>query len=153
MTNLPLKRQSLIPRMDGILRDIELLRKLGAYPFEKFAGEDYHFDVAKLHLREALEGVFHIGTHILARLNGGRGTEYKDIARKLGEFGIVEKNFADTALARMAGYRNRLTHFYAEIKPEEMYRILQNDLGDFEVFLHAVKNILEHPEQFGLSVE
>lgn len=149
----PLKRQSLIPRMDGILRDVELLRKLSAYPLKQFAGEDYHFDVAKLHLREALEGVFHIGTHILSRLNGGRGTEYKDIARKLGELGIVEKEFANSALARMAGYRNRLTHFYAEIKPQELYDILQRDLGDFDIFLHAVKNVLEHPERFGLKVE
>lgn len=139
--------------MDGILRDLELLRKLSAYPLEQFAREDYHFDVAKLHLREALEGVFHIGAHILSRLNGGRGTEYKDIAKKLGELGIVEKEFANSALARMAGYRNRLTHFYAEIKPEELYGILHHDLGDFNMFLGAVKNVLEHPEQFALEVE
>lgn len=153
MTKFPLKRQSLIPRMDGILRDVELLQEFSTYPFEKFTGEDYHFDVAKLHLREALEGVFHIGTHILARLNGGRGTDYKDIARKLGEFGIVEKNFANAALTRMAGYRNRLTHFYAQIKPQELYDILQHNLDDFNTFLRAVKNVLEHPEQFGLEVE
>lgn len=153
MTRPPIKRQSVIPRIDGILRDLELLRKLSAYPLEKFAREDYHFDVAKLHLREALEGVFHIGAHILSRLNGGRGTEYKDIARKLGELGIVEKEFANSALARMAGYRNRLTHFYAEIKPEELYGIIRDDLGDFDIFLHAVKNVLEHPEQFDLFIE
>ena len=30
-------------------------------------------------------------------------------------------------------------------------RVLQNDLGDFDVFLHAVKNLLTSPEKFGLE--
>lgn len=53
----------------------------------------------------------------------------------------------------MAGYRNRLTHFYAEITPEEMYQIINHHLDDFAVFLKAVKNVLEHPEKFELTVE
>jgi len=43
--------------------------------------------------------------------------------------------------------------FYAEISPEEIYGIINNDLGDFEIFLKAVKNVLERPEKFGLSIE
>lgn len=52
----------------------------------------------------------------------------------------------------MAKYRNRLVHFYAEIAAEEIYRILQNDLGDFDIFLSAVRDLLAHPERFGLEV-
>jgi uncharacterized protein YutE (UPF0331/DUF86 family) len=154
MSKLPLKLQSITPRLDGIMKDIVKLRQLGSIPKNDFISEksDY-FDVAKLRLREALEGVFNIGAHILARIEGGRTTEYKDIAKKLGEFNIVEKNFAEGALLRMAGYRNRLTHFYAEITPEEMYQILNNNLEDFNVFMKAIKEVLEHPEKFNLSVE
>lgn len=43
--------------------------------------------------------------------------------------------------------------FYAQITPAEYYDIIKNNLGDFYVFLSAVKQVLEHPEQFGLSVE
>lgn len=154
MKNLPLKLQSIIPRIDGITRDVKKLRELSALPEEEFYSEQKdHFDVAKLRLRESLEGVFNIGGHILARIEGGRAPEYKDIAKKLGEFGIVEKSFADGALTRMAGYRNRLTHFYAEITTREFYQILQDNLGDFDVFLAAIKKILEHPEKFGMTVE
>ena len=85
-------------------------------------------------------------------MNGGRATEYKEIAKLLGERGIVERKFADTRLKAMAGYRNRLTHFYADIKPEEIYAILNNNLGDFGTFLTAVKDVLEHPEKFGLEL-
>ena len=150
---LPLKRQSIVPRIDGILRDIERLRLFVLCPVEEFSTNPDSFDIAKLHLREALEGVFHIGAHILSRMNGGRVTEYKEIAHKLGEHGIVEKHFADTTLIQMAGYRNRLTHFYAEISAHELHQILQEHLNDFGVFLAAVKHVLEHPEQFGLAIE
>lgn len=154
MRKLPLKLQSIIPRIDGITKNVKKLQLLGSLSESEFCDEHQdHFDVAKLRLRETLEGVFNIGAHILSRLEGGRVTEYKDIAKKLGEFGIVEKNFADGALTRMAGYRNRLTHFYAEIAPRELFQIIHTDLGDFDTFLKAVKALLEHPEKFGLEIE
>ena len=154
MTKLPIKMRSIAPRLDGIAKDVAKLRQLGALDEKEFCSADKdHFDVAKLRLREALEGVFNIGAHILSRMEGGRTTEYKEIAKKLGEFGIVEKEFAQKALKRMAGYRNRLTHFYAEIGAKELHRIIQNDLGDFEIFMKKVKALLEHPERFSLEVE
>ncbi|OHA24322.1 MAG: hypothetical protein A3D50_02205 [Candidatus Taylorbacteria bacterium RIFCSPHIGHO2_02_FULL_44_12] len=154
MKQLPLKSQSIIPRIDGIEKDIKKLRELTSLPQEVFYDiTQNHYDVAKLRLREALEGVFNIGAHILSRMEGGRATEYREIARKLGEHNIVDKEFALGALSRMAGYRNRLTHFYAEITPSELYDILNTNLGDFETFLTATKNVLEHPEKFDLTVE
>src|SRR3990167_7005839 len=152
MKRLPLKSQSIIPRIDGITKDIEKLRTLAKVPQEEFynAAND-HYDVAKLRLREALEGVFNIGAHILSRMEGGRTTAYKEIAKKLGEFGIVEKDFADGALMRMAGYRNRLTHFYSAAPAAEVYKVLHEHLGDFDAFLSAIKRVLEHPEKFELS--
>ena len=102
-------------------------------------------------MHRALEGVFHIAAHILSRIPGGQATEYKEIARKMGEYKIIDKNFANTKLEEMAGYRNRLVHFYAEIKPEEIYKIINGNLGDFDIFLKAVKKILENPQGFGIS--
>lgn len=154
MKKIPIKTESIAPRIDGITKDLAKLRKLAALSENDFCdtNNDY-FDIAKLRLHEALEGVFHIGAHILSRMDGGRTTDYKDIAKKLGEFGIVDKNFACEKLAFMAGYRNRIVHFYAEVKSEEIYKLIKNDLGDFEIFLKSVKDVLEHPEKLGLTVE
>lgn len=148
-----LKKESIIPRVDGIMRDLQKLRSLSAKPIEEFKKNDDLFALSQFYLRQALEGVFHIGEHILSRLNGGRATEYKEIARLLGERGVVDKHFAEGKLAAMAGYRNRLTHFYADVTPEEIYGILKNNLSDFETFLTAVKHVLEEPEKFGLTIE
>jgi uncharacterized protein YutE (UPF0331/DUF86 family) len=152
MTPLPIKRQSIIPRLDGIARDVAALKALGNMPAAEFAEEE-NFVRAQFYLRRALEGVFHIGSHILSRVPGGRATEYKAIAIKLGEFGIVRPDFANGGLKAMAGYRNRLTHFYADVTASELLQIIKNNLGDFDVFASAAKSLLEHPEIFGLAVE
>jgi uncharacterized protein YutE (UPF0331/DUF86 family) len=42
------------------------------------------------------------------------------------------------AFKAMVKFRNRAVHLYDEISPEEVYRILEHDLGDFELFLEAI---------------
>jgi uncharacterized protein YutE (UPF0331/DUF86 family) len=148
----PIKTQSIIPRLDGIARDVVMLRSLGELSAEEFAREE-NFIRAQFYLRRALEGMFHIGSHILSRIPGGRVTEYKAIAIRLGEVGVVPQEFAQKRLKSMAGYRNRLTHFYADVKPEELQRIIRQDLVGFNEFAEAVKVLLQHPENFNLVVE
>lgn len=90
--------------------------------------------LAQFHLHRALEGVFNISTHILSRLPGGVATQYKEIAKQMGKHHLVPQDFAETKLIEMAKYRNRLVHFYAQVSPEELHKLLQTDLGDFDTF-------------------
>ncbi|MFA4845381.1 MAG: HepT-like ribonuclease domain-containing protein [Patescibacteria group bacterium] len=147
-----LQKESIEPRLDGIEKELVLLRQFAKEPFDRFQS-DIILDRTQLHLRFALEGIFHIGSHILSRTPGGRFTEYKEIARKLGETGIVDKTFAEHTLTKMAGYRNRLTHFYAEITPQELYEILNTHLDDITTFVQAIKTLLKSPKKFGFSTE
>ncbi len=152
MSPQAIKSQSILPRIDGIQNDVEKLRQLGQLDLQKFS-EELNFVAGQFYLRRALEGVFNVGSHILSRLPGGRATEYKDIATKMGQLGLIEKNFAESKLKAMAGYRNRLTHFYADIKPEELYEILKNNLSDFEEYLRQIKQILENLDKYNLTME
>ena len=43
----------------------------------------------------------------------------------------------------MAGYRNRLVHFYHEISDRELYAILINNLSDVEAFVKEIKRFIE----------
>ncbi|KKU92312.1 MAG: hypothetical protein UY21_C0002G0011 [Microgenomates group bacterium GW2011_GWA1_48_10] len=148
-----LKKEAIIPRIDGILKDLDKLREIQNKGGENLKTDEDAYALCQFYLRQALEGVFHIGEHILSRLNGGRATEYKEIAKKLGEAGIVDQKFAQTKLTAMAGYRNRLTHFYAEITPDELFEILEKDLPDFEIFLSAIKDLLSNPGKYNLTIE
>lgn len=150
--NTALEKDTILKRTNGIQLELEELQKLGILPFAEFSEGD-GYKLAQYHLHRALEGVFNIAAHILSRIPGAQATTYKDTALKLGEFGIVEKQFAENNLAKMANYRNRLVHFYAEITPQELYDLLHSNLGDFDTFLHSVKELIKNSEKFGLSVE
>ncbi len=42
----------------------------------------------------------------------------------------------------MAGYRNRMVHFYREITPAELFKIVRNNLNDIEEFLRQIRNFI-----------
>lgn len=122
----------------------------------EFTGRVEKFAVAEHHLRRALEAVFDIGGHVVSRFPYGPGKRPKtlrEIAHALGEQGVVERSFADGALSKMAGYRNRLVHFYDEVTSSEMYGIITKNLDDLEIFAAAAISAIDHPERFDLSVE
>ena len=124
-----------------IERYTERLQGLQGLSEGKFALPD-NFAIAAYNLRSALEATFDICGHILARIPGAQVEEYKQMAIEMGRQEIVPLEFAETTLAKMAGYRNRLTHFYFEITPQEMQEIIQRDLGDFDTFLKHTKTFL-----------
>ncbi len=149
---LPLEREAIMPRIDGIRKNILKLQELGKLPFEKFREGD-PFDLSQHHLRLALEGVFHIGAHILSRLPGGRTVEYREIAKKLGSSGVVDQNFAMNSLVPMAKLRNLLVHHYADLDAQKLYDVINNHLQDIETFLRAVKTVIDAPEKFKLTIK
>jgi uncharacterized protein YutE (UPF0331/DUF86 family) len=103
-------------------------------------------------LRRGLEALFDIGRHILAKGFGEPATDYKAIAQRLGEHSILDASQVER-LRAMAGYRNRLVHFYGEVTPAELYRILTGHVGDLREILDALRAwIAGHPERIDESL-
>lgn len=123
----------------------ESLQSLGRFKSQSLADFESsrdNFRIASFDLHQFLEAVMDIGSHVLSRIPGVRPERYKDIARLLGEHGIVPREFADGPLLKMAGYRNRMVHFYDEISIRELHGIIQNDLSDLETFSRHAKLLL-----------
>ncbi len=128
-------------------RILELLRFIETCleelrPFSKMNEKEFLLDrknppFVESYIRRGLEAVFDIGRHILAKTYGFKEIEYKTIAKELGERGVITKELAEV-LYVMAGYRNRMVHFYREITPEELYQIVVNNLKDFDTFIREI---------------
>jgi len=87
-----------------------------------------------------------LGRHILAKVFGQGVTEYKEIARALGEKGVLDSECANL-MEILAGYRNRMVHFYLEIETVELYKICKEDLDDIKKVRTALAAWVEnHPE-------
>ena len=98
------------------LHDLHLEQKTA------FLGDRHKIAAAESYLRRSLEALFDIGRHILAKKFAYPAAEYGEIAKGLLEKKILEAK--ETELMReMAGYRNRMVHFYHEITSEELLEI------------------------------
>lgn len=127
-------------RLGFILKALVKLRELSILTKEEFSENDKPA-IAESYLRRALEAVFDIGRHIIAKIADKGTVEYKEIAKKLGECGILSKSCSEKLLL-MAGYRNRLVHFYHEVSDEELFKILQENLDDIEQFINEIKKFI-----------
>jgi uncharacterized protein YutE (UPF0331/DUF86 family) len=141
MKALKIKKKIILERIDIIQKSLDQLNKLKSLTLGRFMLPE-NFAIAEHYLRYALEATFDICAHVLSRIPGAQVEEYKKMAIEMGRQNLIPMKFAQNQLYKMAGYRNRLTHFYFEITPKEMYQILKENLGDFEIFLKYIKKLL-----------
>lgn len=128
----------------------EMLQELRALPLgdrDSFFADRRNIWTADAGLRRCLEALLDIGRHILAKGYGIGVSEYKEIATYLQAQQVLSGDEA-RLLSRMAGYRNRLVHYYHEITPDELYTICTNQLGDIEFLADAYGRwVNSHPDR------
>lgn len=154
MTKPFIEKQTILPRIQGIQQDLECLYKYAKMPYKNFS-EGPYFGDANFRLHRILEGMFNIGNHILSRIPGAVKdiTTYRNIAEQLGNYKIVPQSYARDVFIKIAGYRNRLVHGYADIDPHETYKLIKHNLEDIEKYLSYIKKVLINPKQFGLMIK
>jgi uncharacterized protein YutE (UPF0331/DUF86 family) len=113
---------------------------------EEFLSDRKNPPFVESYLRRSLEVVFDIGRHILSKIYGFKEIEYKAIAKGLGEKEVISQRLS-RELYKMAGYRNRLVHFYRDVTSEELYEIITSHLGDFERFSQEIVSFIKAYEK------
>jgi len=132
-------------RLGFINKAVARLKRL-SYIDERDFLDDDNPAIAESYLRRSLGAIFDIGRHIIAKTAGKGIVEYKEIASALGDRGVITKQLAER-LRLMAGYRNRLVHFYHEVNDRELYLITKNNLADIEDFVKEMKTFIESYRQ------
>jgi uncharacterized protein YutE (UPF0331/DUF86 family) len=120
---------------------LEKLKRLLKLTKDEFLSDERNPAATESFLRRCIEAIFDVGRHILSKSFSFKSLEYKEVAKELGEKGIVSEEYSQT-LIKMAGYRNRMVHFYKEILAQELYDILQTELKDIEKFLKEIETFL-----------
>lgn len=128
----------------------DMLRGIRSLPLADpaaFAADPRNAASAESYLRRSLEALLDLGRHILAKGFGEGPAEYKEVALELARVGVLT-TAQGTLLVRMAGYRNRLVHFYDEVSDEELLRICAEHGDDVDHLLAALLGwVRSHPER------
>lgn len=147
MTPSQLRAKVVAERAAWIRRMLADVRALPLETYAAFESDPRNPAAAESGLRRALEALLDLGRHLLAKGFGRAVIEYRDVANGLAEVGVLEKDRA-VVLRTLAGYRNRLVHFYHEISNRELYEICTGQLGDIEAVLAGILDWVQaHPEK------
>ena len=109
------------------------LKQLAAESRDSFLADPVKRGAAERLLQVSIEICLDVGHHLIAELGLSRPTEYRDVFHILGGQGLITSEFA-ARLEKMAGFRNRLVHVYAEVDPQVVYDYLQHDRADSDEF-------------------
>ena len=118
----------------------EMIRSARALPtesFDDFIADARNIAAAESYLRRGIEALLDLGRHILAKSFAVAVTEYKEIGPRLKAEGVLSENYG-TLLRQIAGYRNRMVHFYHEVSRNELYLLCTANLQDVEDILEAL---------------
>jgi len=152
VTGSRLRASIVAERSAWIRRMLAEARALPLDSVEAFRADPRNVAAAESYLRRALEALLDLGRHVLARGFGRAVVEYREIPKALVEVEVLDRPHGET-LRLLAGYRNRLVHFYHEVDEEELYGICKEQLGDVEKILAAFMTWLDrHPEKLDRTV-
>jgi uncharacterized protein YutE (UPF0331/DUF86 family) len=139
-------------RAQRIKQMLGQIRNLPLSSLQDFVADVRNVAAAESFLRRSLEALLDVGRHILAKGLGEAVTEYKEIAVVLTKRAVLSEE-EGRLLQRLAGYRNRMVHFYHEITEKELYQICSQELSDIEALLNAIlKWIKDHPDMIDHSL-
>ena len=130
------QRAAWVREMTQSIRELPLKDK------REFLENKHHIAAAESYLRRSLEALFDIGRHILVKKFAFPATEYKEIAQGLVDEKVLLPEESGL-LRKMAGYRNRMVHFYHEISADELYDLCQNHLGELNLVLESLLKWVE----------
>ena len=129
-------------RIAKIREYVALLRKIrGLADERRFVGDPLVYGNAERYLQLTIQAVLDISNHIVADMNLSLPADSQDLFGLLARRKVLPVPLSKK-LVSMAGFRNVLVHEYLEIDRHRVYRVLREDLGDFEEFIKAVSKLL-----------
>ncbi len=139
MTPGRLRSKIIVARVSLIRQMLDDIGSLPLSSLEAFQADPRNVASAESYLRRALEALLDLGRHIGARGFGKAAAEYKQIAEVLKDAGVLDET-ASKILRKLAGYPNRMVHFYDEVSHRELWEICTNELKDIERVLDVLLN-------------
>jgi uncharacterized protein YutE (UPF0331/DUF86 family) len=135
-------------RLDHIDVMLSHLKDYQALSFEEFETNDRAFHASLYELQTCLEAITDIGNHLIAAMGLGKPEERADIPALLAKAGIIPSELAKR-LTEAVKMKNLIVHGYLYLLAGQVYKAIQEDLGDIEAFCYHIVHYLEQTSPEG----
>lgn len=133
--------QRVAEKLRMIRENLDKLSLFKGVPVHSFISDFKEYDSAKYNLQTTIEAMLDICNHIIARNAYEVPKTNADAFRLLCRKKILSADMEDTYTA-MARFRNRVVHLYDQVDSREIFRMINENLADFERFLEDIKNVM-----------
>lgn len=121
-------------KLDGYLRS---LRQMQDVPLAEFLDDDNIQTIVERKLQLAIQVCMDVANYLIGQLGLAAPDAPENVFQALGREGIIDRTLA-SHLAGMVRFRNILVHDYLEINAQIVYRLLAEDLKDFDEFAQQI---------------
>ncbi len=132
-------------RVARVRQMVARVRALPLGTLDAFLEDSRNAVAAESYLRRGIEALLDVGRHILAKGFAIAAAEYKDVGIYLVEQGVLNREDG-LLMRRIAGYRNRMVHFYNEVTSQELFLLATEHVSDLEKLCDGMVDWLhQHP--------
>jgi uncharacterized protein YutE (UPF0331/DUF86 family)/predicted nucleotidyltransferase len=137
-----MRKQDVQINFDTIEANLNRLRKLKNLNHQEFVSDDRNFAAALHWLQTSIEALADISRYVIRSLKLPTAEEYWQIPMILSDAGYIDPDDAETYV-QMVRFRNLVVHHYYKANPEEIYKILTENLADIRRWRDRLSQIIE----------
>ena len=134
---MTIDHERITEKIEFMKNNLNKLKELADQEKKDFLNDYRNYDTAKYNLQATIKAMIDISTHIISRKEYGKPKTNADSFRILAENDVIEKGLLST-FVKMSKFRNRIVHLYDQIDEGQIYKILNNNLGDFDEFINII---------------
>jgi uncharacterized protein YutE (UPF0331/DUF86 family) len=137
-----MKKQDVQVNFETIENNLEKLEGLRRLNYNEFIANLYYLDAAVHELQTSIEALADISRYVIRSLSLPPAEEYWQIPTVLSDSGYIDPKDAEVYV-EMVRFRNLVVHHYYKVKPDEIYRILTEELSYIHKWRDRLLEIIE----------
>lgn len=139
-------KQEIESKLERLEKRVLTLKDYSDVDLETLEEDDLLKDAIERNFQVALEIVLDISSMIVSYEDLEKQDNYRETIKKLGEEGILQKEFAER-FQNAASFRNILVHHYTEVDQEKLHTYLSENLEDFDRFTRETAEYAQELEE------
>ncbi len=137
-----MKKQEVQIHLDTLGENLEKLEKLSHFSWDEFMADFWYLDAAVRRLQTSIEALVDISRYVIRSLGLPPAQEYWQVPTVLADAGHIDQKSAPIYI-QMVRFRNLIVHHYYRVAPEDIYKILTENLSDIQKWRDRLLELIE----------
>jgi len=137
-----MRKQDVQINFETIEENLKMLEQIRKFDYQEFLSDGRNRPATLYGLQISIESLADISRYVIRSIKLPIAEEYWQIPMILSDAGYIDPNDAEIYV-QMVRFRNLVVHHYYKANPEEIYKILTENLSDIQCWRDKLLGIIE----------